>query len=251
MPRARPARFDMLPAMSYAAIAALIGLLILVHEAGHFWAARLLGLPVARFSIGFGPRLWGWRRGRTEYRISALPLGGYVLLDLADAEDYFRIPLARRIAFSAAGPLANFLLPLPLFALLNVLDGGLTLQGVLVAPLTQTLDAALRIAALLPSVFASPENLSGLVGIVAQSSELTLSFERTLGFTIMMSVNLAIFNLLPLPLLDGGKIAVDLLHRVSPRGVLRYLEPVTAGGLLLLVALFVLVTALDLFRLAA
>ena len=237
--------------MSYLGVAALIGLLILVHEAGHFWVARLLGLPVARVSIGFGPRLWGWRRGRTEYRISALPIGGYVVLDLADAEDYFRIPLARRIAFSAAGPLANLLLPLPLFALLNVVTHGFSLQGILFAPPTQTLEAAVRILALLPSAFASPENLSGLVGIVAQSSELTLSFTRTVGFAIMMSLNLAVFNLLPLPLLDGGKIVVDLLHRLSPRGVLRYLEPVTAGGLLLLLALFVLVTALDIFRLAA
>ena len=236
--------------MSYLVIAALIGLLILVHEAGHFWAARALGLPVARFSVGFGPRLFGWRRGSTEYWISALPLGGYVLLDMADAEDYFRIPLGRRIAFSAAGPLANLLLPLPLFALLNVLTDGVSLGALLLSPPLQTLDAAARIATLLPSVFVSPENLSGLVGIVAQSSALTLSFERTLGFAIMMSLNLAIFNLLPLPLLDGGKIAVDLLHRISPRGVLRYLEPVTAGGLLLLLALFVLVTALDLYRLA-
>jgi regulator of sigma E protease len=236
--------------MSYVGVAALIGLLILVHEVGHFWAARLLGLPVARFSVGFGPRLWGWRRGGTEFRLSALPLGGYVMLDLADAEDYFRIPLARRIAFSAAGPLANLLFPLPLFALLNVLGQGFTLQGVLLEPLAQTFEATLRIATLLPSAFSSPQNLSGLVGIVAQSSELTLSIERTLGFAIMMSVNLAVFNLLPLPLLDGGKIAVDLLHRLSPRGVLRYLEPVTAGGLLLLLALFVLVTALDIFRIA-
>lgn len=237
--------------MSYLTIAALIGLLILIHEAGHFWAARLMGLPVARFSIGFGPRLWGWERGGTEYRISVLPFGGYVLLALEETEDYFRLPLARRIAFSAAGPLANLLFPIPLFALLNVLTHGASLHGILLAPLTQTFEATLHIAALLPTAFASPDNLSGLVGIVAQSTELTLSFERTMGFAIMMSLNLAIFNLLPLPLLDGGKIALDLVHRVSPRGVLRYLEPVTAGGMLLLLALFVLVTALDLYRLAA
>ena len=115
-----------------------------------------------------------------------------------------------------------------------------------------TVRAKLRVSSLLWATRPTrPERFSGLVGIVAQSSELTLSFQRTVGFAIMMSVNLAIFNLLPLPLLDGGKIAVDLLHRISPRGVLRYLEPVTAGGLLLLVALFVLVTALDLIRLAA
>jgi regulator of sigma E protease len=236
--------------LSYALVALVIGLLILAHETGHYWAARALRLPVARFSIGYGPRLWSWRRGATEYRVSAIPLGGYVLLDLTSTEDYFCIPLARRIAFSAAGPLANLLLPLPLFAWLNVLENGPSLHGALAAPLLQTLGATAQIATLLPSAFSSPDHLSGLVGIVAQSSALTLSVERTLFFTIMMSVNLAVFNLLPLPILDGGKIAIDLLHRLSPRGVLRYLEPVTAGGLLLLVALFVIVTALDIYRIA-
>jgi regulator of sigma E protease len=237
--------------MSYVLIAVVIGLLILAHEAGHFWAARRLGLPVARFSIGFGPKLWGWRRGETEYCLCALPIGGYVLLDLADAEDYFRIPLAHRIAFSAAGPIVNLLLPLPIFALLNVLAEGASIDAVLGAPLVQTLDVTARIATLLPAAFASPQNLSGLVGIVAQGHEIALSAERTMLFTITMSVNLAIFNLLPLPLLDGGKIALDLLHRASPRAVMRYMEPVMAGGLILLVALFVLVTAFDLYRLAA
>jgi regulator of sigma E protease len=237
--------------VSYLLIVVVLALLILVHEVGHLWAARWLGLPVARFSVGFGPKLCAWRRGATEYWLSTIPLGGYVLLDLPDTEAYFRIPLARRIVFSAAGPLANLLVPLPLFALLNVLDAGASLHAVLIAPFTQTFDAAANIAMLLPHAFSSPQNLSGLVGIVAHSSELTLGLERTVAFAIMMSVNLAVFNLLPLPILDGGKIAIDLLHRLSPRPVLRYLEPVTAGGMLLLLALFVIVTALDIYRIAA
>ena len=52
--------------------------MILVHEFGHFAAAKLLGVRVEVFSIGFGKRLLGFRRGDTDYRISALPLGGYV-----------------------------------------------------------------------------------------------------------------------------------------------------------------------------
>ncbi|HZJ69932.1 MAG TPA: site-2 protease family protein, partial [Planctomycetota bacterium] len=61
------------------ALAALgISFLIFIHELGHFVAARLFGVRVEIFSVGFGPRLAGFRRGETDYRLSAVPLGGYV-----------------------------------------------------------------------------------------------------------------------------------------------------------------------------
>ena len=56
----------------------VIGVLITIHEFGHFGVARLLGAPVEVFSIGFGKRLWGFEHGGTDYRISLVPLGGYV-----------------------------------------------------------------------------------------------------------------------------------------------------------------------------
>ena len=56
----------------------LLGVMILVHELGHFWAALSVGIRVETFSIGFGPRLFGFRRGETDFRISAIPFGGYV-----------------------------------------------------------------------------------------------------------------------------------------------------------------------------
>ncbi len=56
----------------------LLGVLIFVHELGHFWAAKAVGIGVERFSIGLGPRVWGYTRGETEYVLSAIPLGGYV-----------------------------------------------------------------------------------------------------------------------------------------------------------------------------
>jgi regulator of sigma E protease len=62
----------------------LLGLAILVHETGHFLAARLAGIRVLRFSIGFPPRLFGFRVGNTDYAVSALPLGGYVRLSGED-----------------------------------------------------------------------------------------------------------------------------------------------------------------------
>ena len=62
----------------YVFAAVLIGILIIIHEVGHFVAARLSGVIVERFSIGFGKKLLSFRRGDTEYVISLIPLGGYV-----------------------------------------------------------------------------------------------------------------------------------------------------------------------------
>jgi regulator of sigma E protease len=64
--------------MTLLATIIVLGVLIFVHELGHFWAAKLVGVDVQRFSIGLGPRLWGVKWGETEYVFSAIPLGGYV-----------------------------------------------------------------------------------------------------------------------------------------------------------------------------
>ncbi len=109
-----------------------LGVLITVHEFGHFWVARRLGVKVLRFSIGFGKPLWTWRRKNddTEYVIAALPLGGYVLM-LDEREGpveenelhlaFNRKPLASRFAIVAAGPAFNFLLAFILYWLMFVI----------------------------------------------------------------------------------------------------------------------------------
>lgn len=96
-----------------------IGVLIAVHEFGHYWVARKLGVKVLRFSIGFGKPLWrrnGKDADRVEYVIAALPLGGYVkMLDEREGEvapeelhrAFNRQPVAKRFAIVAAGPLFN------------------------------------------------------------------------------------------------------------------------------------------------
>ncbi len=96
-----------------------LGVLITIHEFGHFWVARRLGVKVLRFSIGFGPPLVRWQGKGTEYVIAALPLGGYVkMLDETEGEvppqevhlAFNRQPVYKRIAIVLAGPLFNFLL---------------------------------------------------------------------------------------------------------------------------------------------
>jgi regulator of sigma E protease len=117
-----------------AAFLVTLGLLIVIHEYGHYWVARKCGVKVLRFSIGFGRPLARWVRGadRTEWVISALPLGGYVrMLDERDpdcgqisASDlpraFNRQPVAKRIAIVLAGPVANLLLAVAVYWSLNV-----------------------------------------------------------------------------------------------------------------------------------
>src|ERR1700727_3890657 len=74
----------------------LIGVMILVHELGHFWAARAFNVKVEVFSFGFGPRLFGFRRGDTDYRFSLVLFGGYVkMAGEQPGENFVGNPLAR------------------------------------------------------------------------------------------------------------------------------------------------------------
>ncbi len=105
----------------------VLGVLVVFHELGHFWVARLIGVKVLRFSVGFGRVIWSRRFGpdRTEWALSAVPLGGYVKMaderegDVADADlprAFNRQSVGKRIAIVAAGPIANLLLAVLLFA---------------------------------------------------------------------------------------------------------------------------------------
>jgi len=98
---------------------AVLGILIFVHEFGHFLVARRLGVGVTKFSFGFGPKLAGFQRGETEYLISAIPLGGYVkLVGENDGEEippeqqekaFCNKPVWVKMAVVAAGPIGNLL----------------------------------------------------------------------------------------------------------------------------------------------
>ncbi len=103
-------------------MAVVLGIMILVHEFGHYAAAKFFGVRVDVFSIGFGKRLAGFRRGETDYRLSALPLGGYVkmagenpLESRSGAPDEFMShPRWQRFVIAIAGPAMNVLLAIAL-----------------------------------------------------------------------------------------------------------------------------------------
>ena len=77
--------------MGYIAMFLMIGALIFVHELGHFIAAKMFGIGVRQFSVGFGRKLFSFMYKETEYKISVFPVGGYVMPDVEELEDYFSV----------------------------------------------------------------------------------------------------------------------------------------------------------------
>src|SRR5215216_6652247 len=106
--------------MTLLAFAFVIGVLVFVHELGHFLAARRIGVRVLKFSLGFGPRIIGFTRGDTEYCISVVPLGGYVEMAgenvddqrLGKPDEFLSKSKWQRFQVLIAGPVMNILLTL-------------------------------------------------------------------------------------------------------------------------------------------
>ncbi len=119
--------------MSYVLAALGFAALIVLHEAGHFTAAKAVGMRVERFSLFFGPMLWSFRRGETEYGIGPIPLGGYVKITGMNpneeippevaARAYYNQPVWKRIVVILAGPAVNLLVAFAIIWALFLANG--------------------------------------------------------------------------------------------------------------------------------
>ena len=138
------------------ALIIVLGVLVFFHEFGHFIIARLFGVGVEKFSLGFGPRLFGKKIGMTDYRVSAIPLGGYVKMvgEEPDAEiseemipfSFTHKSVYKRMAIVIAGPLFNVLLAIVIFWGLFTFYGAYEPDTVIgkVAPDSAALEAGLK-----------------------------------------------------------------------------------------------------------
>lgn len=183
----------------------ILSLVIFLHEMGHFLAAKGLGVPAPIFSVGLGPVIWRRNWGGTEYRLSVLPLGGYVLF--GRGENFNETRAFERIIIYAAGPIANFLTALAIF-------------GGDVYLLAGQFWAVMGIVGQLFSGQVGVDQLAGPLGIMeAAGTAATLGVSRLLNFIAFLSINLGVLNLLPLPILDGGQIILAALEGVTRRRV--------------------------------
>lgn len=335
---------------------------VLVHEWGHFIAARKSGMLVEEFGFGIPPRLWSWTRGGTKYSINALPFGGFVkiagengLEDAVPTDKQFESkPWYKQAIVLIAGVVCNILLAILLFTIsysigtptlndsgtptvLHVTkDSPVDTAGVsvgdtiikivkydeelesidtaslketiagstdpiaitfihnkkestaIVTPRTKEGVATLGISVekvsiektslpkafvrslkqtlfITGSIFSTVGSLlSNLILGVKQSQELigpiglateiknasSIGFGYLLAFTAMISVNLAVINILPFPALDGGRLIIVLLERITRRKFSKKVVGIIhAGGFILLIGLMIFLSVGDIGRL--
>ena len=330
----------------------VFGILVTVHEFGHFITAKLTGMKVEEFSIGFGPNIYQQQEGETLYSLRMLPLGGYnkiAGMDPDDPEDPERgfnsKPVTSRMLVILAGSLMNILLPVLIFFGLflafgmdvpenkpvlgqiiegypaeqsglkegdrilsingkpvhewldirkNIADSGMqpipfeiqrdkekltitvtpgvnpetgkpfigvvsSLKNVRLTPVQAVVASVTATKNIIKNMYASLYHMvtgktkaefSGPVGVAKMAGEVAhKGFDRLMQFTAMLSLNLAIINLLPLPALDGGHFLILLIEAVTGRKLGKTaMQNIQKVGVAMILALTIFATFKDLTR---
>ncbi len=330
----------------------VFGILVTVHEFGHFITAKLTGMKVEEFSIGFGPNVYQQQEGETLYSLRMLPLGGYnkiAGMDPDDPEDPERgfnsKPVSSRMLVILAGSLMNILLPVLIFFGLflafgmdvpenkpvlgqiiegypaeqsglkegdrilsingkpvhewldirkNIADSGMqpipfeiqrdqekltitvtpgvnpetgkpfigvvsSLKNVRLTPVQAVVASVTATKNIIKNMYASLYHMvtgktkaefSGPVGVAKMAGEVAhKGFDRLMQFTAMLSLNLAIINLLPLPALDGGHFLILLIEAVTGHKLGKTaMQNIQKVGVAMILALTIFATFKDLTR---
>ncbi|WP_156299308.1 site-2 protease family protein [Streptobacillus canis] len=240
----------------------VLSLIIFLHELGHFYTAKKFNMPVSEFSIGMGPLIYSKVKNDTQYSIRAIPIGGYVLIegmveaskDDKEFKDYTEEEIeeynkkgfishskVEQIIVLLAGVFMNFVTALIAFVILMLITG---------QPITHAF-------AMFGKVFAATfEGLKMLLTGAAKAKEmvgpvgLPLVFAKQIesqGYLVLLplfallSVNIGILNLLPIPALDGGRIIFVLLEYFGIKLNKKLEERIHTIGMILLLLLMVYV----------
>lgn len=238
-------------------------IVVLVHESGHFIAARKTGVTVYEFSIGFpfSPRIATlFRHGETEFTLRLLPLGGFVSFSKDAEEGTARQFLSekrwKRLAIASAGSVFNIVFAFIALLAAYLLGRDMGLIDGAAASLKTIGTATEGTFKLLFGLFSgkgSLEGLSGPIGIAALAGKAAGGGVYSLVyFTGMLSLSLGILNLLPLPALDGGHILIILVESMKRRPLsMGAYKAIGAAGISFLLVLTLIVSYKDILRIFA
>jgi regulator of sigma E protease len=248
--------------VSILAFIVVMSLVVIVHEFGHFLAARRAGVPVYEFSIGFpfSPRIATlYRHKETEFTLRLLPLGGFVRFSAVGDEDAHHLfdssPLSRA-SIIAGGPMFNvvfaFLMFIPAFM---GRDGGSMIQAMQSSAHTVWIVVAGTFS-MIGHFLAGQSgmaSISGPVGIAVMAGQAASGgLVDLLFFTGVLSLSLGIMNLMPFPGLDGGQLMILLIETVLDRPLAtRAHQIINVAGIMLITGLSIVVTWHDIVRLAS
>ena len=229
----------------------ILGFLILIHEAGHFFVARLCKIKVNEFSIGFGPVIWKKETIKTKYALRLIPLGGFVSM-LGEEErsseegSFSEASIPKRIAVVAAGGLVNIIFAIILYIVLVVIVTGNL--GTAVSSTGSFIMSMVESVKLIFTGGVTVNDLMGPIGIsevVAQTSSI-IDF---LYIMALISMSLGVTNLLPFPPLDGGKVLIYIIEAIRRKQLKEDFElKLQMAGFLLLMTLSIYVAFNDVGR---
>lgn len=229
----------------------ILGVLVLIHETGHFVIARLCKVKVKEFSIGFGPIIWQKATKATKYQLRLIPLGGFVNMlgedEESDEEGSFsKASIPKRIAIVAAGGLVNIIFAVVLYV---ILVGILTKD--FVTAITSAGDIITAMAQSIKMIFTGGVTADDLMGPIGISSVVaqTTSIIDFLYIMAIISLSLGVTNLLPFPPLDGGKILIYIIEAIRRKPLKQEFElKLQMIGFLVLIFLSVYVAFNDIGR---
>jgi regulator of sigma E protease len=188
--------------ITFVAVIIVFGMLVMVHEAGHMFAAKRVGITVHEFSMGFGPKIFGFTRGETLYSVRIIPLGGYVRM--AGGEDgqsdlegaYYKKTVSQRAAVALAGPLMNLVLAAVLFMIVFSVLGIPFATGLIgeVLPGSPAAEAGLLSGDRIVAINDRPvQDWQQMVGAIQESN----STEGTLNLVVERGGNQLDFKVIP------------------------------------------------------
>jgi len=198
----------------------LLGILVIIHEGGHFFVAKLCKIRVNEFSIGFGKEIISKKKKETKYSLRLIPLGGYVSLEGEDEKSdeegsFSNASIWKKIAIVSAGAIVNIIFALVVYFLLVTF-----IYGIKVA-LPSTLNFIGALGESIKVIFTGGtkiEDLTGPVGIASIVSQ-TSNVVDFIYLLSVISLSLGITNLIPIPPLDGGKLLIYIIEAIKRKPI--------------------------------